>query len=165
MTPLLAEGGHIVISVPHAGRNAVLLASDFAYQPWGLLDKTHIHSFGMHNIQVLCDRVGLKITEVSYVIEPRENSEFARRWRQRPKATRQALEANPLSFVYQVVAKAVPKFSAGKELKLASIQIARSSGLARDTHSNWLTHFLLTYQTLHTRKRIARLQASIGLSR
>ena len=148
LVPLLAEGGHVVISLPHAGHNAViasLIASDFAYQPWGLLDKTHIRFFGLHNIQELCEHAGLKITEVDYVVKPPEHTEFARRWRQLPIATRLALEANPFGSVYQVAVKAVPKASAGKALKLVSLMVPDAAVVISGAQGNSLMRYVLSY--------------------
>lgn len=166
LTPLLAEGGHIVLSVPHAGHNAViacLLASDFAYQPWGLLDKTHIRFFGMHNIQELCERAGLKITEVDYVIKPPEHSEFARRWRQLPASSRMALASNPFGSVYQVVVKAMPRSAAAKGLKLASLVPPHATEVYSGSKGSRLLRFLISYLSLDTRQRISRFLVRLGL--
>ena len=168
LVPLLAEGGHVVISLPHAGHNAViasLIASDFAYQPWGLLDKTHIRFFGMHNIQELCEHAGLKITEADYVVKPPEHTEFARRWHQLPSATRQALEANPFGSVYQVVVKAIPKASAGKALKLVSLMVPDAAVVISGAQGNSLMRYVLSYLGLNTRQRIAHMLKRMGLLR
>lgn len=168
LVPLLAQDGHVVISLPHAGHNAViasLIASDFAYQPWGLLDRTHIRFFGMHNIQALCERAGLKITEVDYVVKPPEHTEFARRWRQLPGATRQALQANPFGSVYQVAVKAVPKASAGKALKLVSLTVPDTAVVSSGAQGNRLTRYWVSYLSLNTRQRIAHLLTRMGLRR
>lgn len=168
LVPLLAEGGHVVISLPHAGHNAViasLIASDFAYQPWGLLDKTHIRFFGLHNIQELCEHAGLKITEVDYVVKPPEHTEFARRWRQLPIATRLALEANPFGSVYQVAVKAVPKASAGKALKLVSLMVPDAAVVISGAQGNSLMRYVLSYLSLNTRQRIAHMLKRMGLRR
>lgn len=167
LPPLLAEGGHVVISLPHAGHNAViacLVASDFAYQPWGLLDKTHIRFFGLHNIQALCKHAGLKITEVDYVVKPPEQTEFARRWRQLPAATRQALSANPLGSVYQVVVKAVPNSAAGEGLKLVSLTVPDTAVFSGSV-VNRLLRYLLSYLSLNTRQSIAHTLTRVGLRR
>ncbi len=168
LAPLLAEDGHVVISLPHAGHNAViasLIASDFAYQPWGLLDKTHIRFFGMHNIQELCERAGFKITEVDYVIKPPEQTEFARRWHQLPNTTRQALSENRFGFVYQVVVKAVPKTAAGKGLKLVSMVVPDVAVQTSSALGNRLMHYLLSFLSLNTRQRIAQVLVRMGLRR
>ena len=167
LAPLLAEGGHVVISLPHAGHNAViacLVASDFAYQPWGLLDKTHIRFFGLHNIQALCERAGLKITEVDYVVKPPEQTEFARRWRQLPAATRRALSGNPFGSVYQVVVKAVPASAAGKGLKLVSLTVPGTDAFSGSA-GNRLLRYLLSYLSLNTRQRIAHMLTRMGIRR
>jgi 2-polyprenyl-3-methyl-5-hydroxy-6-metoxy-1,4-benzoquinol methylase len=168
LTPLLADDGHIVISLPHAGHNAViacLFASDFPYQPWGLLDRTHIRFFGMHNIQALCEQAGLKIVEVDYVLKQPEQTEFARRWRQLPAVTRLALAANPFGTVYQVVVKAVPTTTPGKGLNLPSLVVSGAAVVSSEPIIVRLRQYLLSYLNLDTRKRISDALVRLGLRR
>lgn len=165
---LLTKGGHIVISLPHVGHNAViasLIASDFAYQPWGLLDKTHLRFFGMHNIQALCERAGLKIVEVDYVVKPPEQTEFARRWNQLPVATKIALAANPFGSIYQVVVKAVPDSTPGKGLKLASLPVPDAVFRGSNSLRTRLQYFLLSFLSLSARQRISHVLSRLKLRR
>ena len=121
MIPLLASNGRIVISLPHVAHNAVvacLLNEDFEYQPWGLLDKTHIRFWGIKNIQKLFDDAGLKIVEADFIIKSPEQTEFAGRWRKLPAETRKALAWNRFGNVYQVVVAAVPQAAQGTALQL-----------------------------------------------
>jgi 2-polyprenyl-3-methyl-5-hydroxy-6-metoxy-1,4-benzoquinol methylase len=163
---LLSKGGHIVISLPHVGHNAIiatLIASDFVYQPWGILDKTHLRFFGMHNIQAMCEGAGLKIVEVDYVVKPPEQTEFARRWHQLPAATKNALAANPFGSVYQVVVKAVPYSTPGKGLKLAALPVPRADLGRSVSLRTRLWYFFLSFVSLSARQRIAHVLSSLKL--
>ncbi len=110
MKKLLTEDGSIVTSLPHAGHCSVmgcLMQGDFEYREWGLLDKTHIRFFGLHNIQTLYQGVGLAITDARYVIRPPEQTEFAQRWNTLPEDARKTLSRSPHANVYQIVTRGV----------------------------------------------------------
>lgn len=164
---LLAEDGHVVVSLPNAGHNAVvacLLAGDFDYQSWGLLDKTHIRFFGIKNIQKLFEDAGLKIVEAGFVVRTPEQTEFANHWRQLAPATRQALAANEFGTIYQVVVKAVPVSATGKGLRLASLPVPSA---AADTFINQAGNsrpgrFMLSFLGFQTRKKIAGMLRRAG---
>jgi 2-polyprenyl-3-methyl-5-hydroxy-6-metoxy-1,4-benzoquinol methylase len=127
MHPLLAEGGCVVVSLPHVGHNAVvacLLNGEFEYRPWGLLDKTHIRFWGMKDIQKLFERAGFKIVEADFVVKMPEQTELAGHWRKLPADLRQALAWNRFGNVYQVVLRAVPQAAGGDAVMLDSISVA-----------------------------------------
>lgn len=124
--PLLAAEGCLVVSLPHVGHNAVvacLLNSDFAYQPWGLLDSTHIRFWGLKNMQKLFEDAGLKIVEAEFVVRKPEQTEFAHFWHKLPASTRAALSRNRFGNVYQVVIRAVPMAAPGTALQLDSLPV------------------------------------------
>jgi 2-polyprenyl-3-methyl-5-hydroxy-6-metoxy-1,4-benzoquinol methylase len=165
---LLADGGHVVISLPHVGHNAViacLLAGDFGYQPWGLLDRTHIRFFGIENIQKLFDDAGLKIVEADFVTKAPEQTEFAQRWRQLSSPVRQALASNKFGTVYQVVVKAVPKHAEGRALRLASLEVPSPlpTSFSAGAKGNRLLGFLISFMSLTTRRRISGLLERLGI--
>jgi 2-polyprenyl-3-methyl-5-hydroxy-6-metoxy-1,4-benzoquinol methylase len=165
---LLAEGGYAVISLPHIGHNAViacLLAGDFEYQPWGLLDKTHIRFFSIANIQKLFEDAGFKIVEAEFVTKTPEQTEFAQRWRQLPSATRQALSANRFGTIYQVVVKAVPKHADGKELRLASLPVPTplATSFSAGAKGNRVLAFFISFLSLSTRRRISGVLERLGI--
>ncbi len=166
--PLLEKDGYVVVSLPHMAHNAIvacLLVGDFEYQPWGLLDRTHIRFFAMKNVQQLFNNAGFKIVEVDFVVRTPEQTEFAKQWRQLSIETRQALSCNKFGTVYQVVVKAVPKSSPGRELNMLSQTVPEpspnlpGSGLK----GNRIIQFLIFRLSLNTRKRISRLIARLGL--
>lgn len=167
LQPLLASGGSIVLSLPHVGHNAViacLMAGDFGYQPWGLLDKTHIRFFGIANIQQLFDGAGFKIVEVDYVIKSPEQTEFAQRWRQLSPAAKQAISANRFGNVYQVVVKAVPMGAPGRALQLVSepIPLPVANAYSAGAKGSRFLAFLISFLSLQTRQRIAQGLRRIG---
>jgi 2-polyprenyl-3-methyl-5-hydroxy-6-metoxy-1,4-benzoquinol methylase len=108
---LLSADGAVVISLPHAGHNAViasLLDADFEYRRIGLLDRTHVRFFGLKNIQQLFDGAALAIVEASFVGKLPTETELKDHWTALPAKTRRVLEGNPYGAIYQVVVKAVP---------------------------------------------------------
>ncbi|MBU1040854.1 MAG: class I SAM-dependent methyltransferase [Proteobacteria bacterium] len=121
MVPLLAPGGSVVVSLPHAGHAAVaacLVSGDFAYREYGLLDHTHIRFFCLKNIEELFARAGLKIVEARYVMTSPEKTELAESWSQVPALLQAALESTPHAHVYQVVVRAVPLDAPGEAVAL-----------------------------------------------
>ena len=129
MAGLLDEDGCLIVSLPHIGHNAVfscLVEEDFAYQDWGLLDRTHIRFFGIRNIQQLFTDAGLKIIEAEFVVKPPEQTEFADRWRRVPGDLKRSLERNRfLGLVYQVVVKARPVAAPEKGIDLLSLPVLK----------------------------------------
>lgn len=106
MTSLLAEGGAIILSLPHVGHASVaacLVDEDFEYWPWGLLDRTHIRFFGIKNVQSLINGAGLAIEDAQFVVRTPEMTEFAARWKRMPADVQAALQRNRYSHVLQVV--------------------------------------------------------------
>jgi 2-polyprenyl-3-methyl-5-hydroxy-6-metoxy-1,4-benzoquinol methylase len=125
MKELLSETGTIILSLPHAAHCAImscLFEEDFQYGEWGLLDKTHIRFFGLHNIHTLHASAGLAITGARFVMRRPEETEFSERWAQLPKNVQAALSSNRHGHVYQVVTSAMPveKVSAPVDLFQAS---------------------------------------------
>lgn len=168
MRPFLAEDGYVVISLPHVAHNAVvacLLNEDFAYQPWGLLDKTHIRFWGMKNIQKLFKEAGFKILEADFVVRSPEQTEFANCWRKLPAETRQALACNPFGNVYQVVLKAVPLAADGKALQLEALVVPApgAGGFSAGAHRNRVLGFFISFLSLETRARISRFLQRLGI--
>jgi 2-polyprenyl-3-methyl-5-hydroxy-6-metoxy-1,4-benzoquinol methylase len=168
LAPLLAAEGQVILSVPHVGHNAViacLLAGEFEYQPWGLLDRTHIRFFGIRNIQRLADDAGYKIVEADFVIKNPEQTEFAKRWRRLPAATRSALEANPFGTIYQVVIRLVPHEAAGQALLLEALAVpqAPAGAFSVGAHGSRIMGYLLSFLSLAARARISRILDNIGI--
>lgn len=165
---LLANDGYVVISLPHIGHNAAiacLLGGNFEYQPWGLLDKTHIRFFGIANIQKLFDDAGFKIVEAGFVTKAPEQTEFSRQWRQLSAQTRQALETNHFGTIYQVVVKAVPKHAEGEGLQLVSLPIPSPKAMtfSERAQANPVLRFLFSLLGPRSRERISRGLQRLGV--
>lgn len=163
MRPFLAEDGYVVISLPHVAHSAVvacLLNEDFEYQPWGLLDKTHIRFWGMRNIQQLFEEAGFKILEADFVIKAPEQTEFASRWRMLPPDVRQALAWNRFGNVYQAVLKAVPQAAPGTALRLESLAVPAPAAGARFDH---VRAYIGSFLSANSRTRISRVLQRLGV--
>ena len=123
---LLRENGHVVVSLPHAGHNAViasLLNADLEYREYGLLDRTHIRFFGMRNIQSLFEDTGFRIVDVGLVMRAPEKTELAHQWQALPESLQQSLAANRYGCVYQVVVKAEPSPDGRKGIDLSTVTV------------------------------------------
>jgi 2-polyprenyl-3-methyl-5-hydroxy-6-metoxy-1,4-benzoquinol methylase len=121
MKALVRKGGSLIVSLPHIGHAAVvacLMAEDFEYQDWGLLDRTHIRFFAIKNIQKLIKQVGLKIIQADYCTRKPEDTEFAAHWEKLPDPVKYGLLENPHSTVYQVILRTVPEDAEGDPIKL-----------------------------------------------
>lgn len=168
LQPLLVADGYVVISLPHAGHNAIiacLLNGDFEYQSRGLLDKTHIRFFALKNIQRLFNDAGFKIIEVDFVVKTPTQTEFAQNWRQLSSETRQALSCNKFGMIYQVVVKAVPDSAPGKSLRLESIPVASSDpgSFSIGARGSRILGFILSFISLKARDRISNILQLFGL--
>jgi 2-polyprenyl-3-methyl-5-hydroxy-6-metoxy-1,4-benzoquinol methylase len=128
MKGLLNEGGFIITSLPHIGHAAIiacLIGEDFEYQQFGLLDKTHIRFFGLHNINALHADAALAIVDARFVTSEPEETEFASRWAALPGRVKAALSYHKHGHGYQIVTKATPLEQAGgRTLDLADAPIA-----------------------------------------
>lgn len=171
---VMADDGCVVISLPHAGHNAVvacLVQEDFEYQDYGLLDKTHIRFFGIHNIQRLFDNAGMKIVDAAFVVRAPERTELARSWSRLPAEMKQALTCNRFGQVYQVVVKARLQSSAEPGLSLASLPVPDpASGLrpgagALDRLLERIKLRILPYLSPRARARIGQLLVRLGIMR
>jgi 2-polyprenyl-3-methyl-5-hydroxy-6-metoxy-1,4-benzoquinol methylase len=163
MKEFLREGGHLVISLPHAGHSAVhacLFDENFEYRDWGLLDRTHIRFFGLKNIQSLFEEAALKIVAAEFVVRKPEQTEFAARWAAMPAPLKAALAGNPYGLVYQVVIKAVPLSAAGSPLRLMELPVEQSA----PAQASRLRAFARRWLPLPLRTAIRRVLSSLGVA-
>lgn len=111
MKTLLAPGGAIVVSVPHASHACILaclLDEDVEYRDWGLLDRTHIRFFGLKNLTAMFAKAGLKIVRGEFVVRDPQVTEFKDKWNALPDDARRFLGKQRFAQVYQVVVTATP---------------------------------------------------------
>jgi 2-polyprenyl-3-methyl-5-hydroxy-6-metoxy-1,4-benzoquinol methylase len=109
MKTLLAPGGAIVVSVPHASHACILaclLHEDVEYRDWGLLDRTHIRFFGLQNLEAMFARAGLKIVRGEFVVRRPSDTEFKDKWEALSEEARSFLGRQRFAQVYQVVVTA-----------------------------------------------------------
>jgi 2-polyprenyl-3-methyl-5-hydroxy-6-metoxy-1,4-benzoquinol methylase len=124
--PLIAQDGYMVVSLPHAGNNAIvasILCGDFEYRDSGLLDRTHIRFFCLKNMQDLFESSGFKIVAAEFFIKRPRKTEFKSAWKKLPWYVRQSLRFNKFGDIYQVVIKAVPTEAAGEPINLVEIPV------------------------------------------
>jgi 2-polyprenyl-3-methyl-5-hydroxy-6-metoxy-1,4-benzoquinol methylase len=165
LPPLLSDGGCLVISLPHLGHNGViscLLSGNFDYQPWGLLDRTHIRFFCVNSIQKLFEDSDLKIVDADFVVKSPEQTEFAKTWRKLTDEMRALLSDAPFGTIYQVVVKAVPRDAPGSALQLAELAVPQAPA------TSWRSRFrsyLLSFLSLETRSRLSRIYGRLFLWR
>ena len=161
---LMKPGGSLVISLPHVAHSAILaglLHERFDYQPWGLLDRTHIRFFGLRNMQELIHGVGLRIVDADFVVKRPEDTEFEGLWKTLPEATRDALSSNPHGQVYQAVIKSMALSAAPRQLDL--LEVALPAPAPGKFGGNPPARFLLGFISLKNRQRIANLLRGLGI--
>jgi len=74
----LKDDGNLYISIPNITHNDVLLKAHkehFDYTPTGLLDDTHVHFWGMENLEELADACGLSLQRVEGTYCPTGHTE------------------------------------------------------------------------------------------
>ncbi len=109
MKTLVADGGALIVSVPHASHACILaclLHEDVEYRDWGLLDRTHIRFFGLKNLAAMFGKAGLRLVRGEFVVRAPEATEFKDKWEALPEEARRFLGKQPFAQVYQVVVMA-----------------------------------------------------------
>lgn len=132
LTPHLAPGGRILISVPnigYAGLLAEILSGDFRYRPLGLLDETHLRFFTRSSMRELLTNAGLTIIAEGQVELELSDSEFAGQIHEAlPPAIGKALLARPDALSYQLI------FEASNAPGAASVEAPAPAALPADLH-------------------------------
>lgn len=130
MRSLLAPRGSIILSLPNIGHAAIaacLWDDDFAYQDWGLLDRTHIRFFGIKNIQELACAHGMAIEEARFVVRHPAYTEFTAQWDRLPFYRRMLAMRRRFANVYQVVTRSAPLASVASPVELIALIPPRPS--------------------------------------
>lgn len=131
---LLAPGGSLVVSVPHASHACVvacLLDENVRYGDWGLLDRTHIRFFGLRNVEAMFREQQMKIVRAEFVVRAPGETELAAHFAALPWSTRLMLSAQPFSHVYQVVVAAAPEHDPRQAVDLMKLDQRSFSGQGR----------------------------------
>lgn len=132
--PLLAAGGHIVISVPNVAHGDVamaLLRGDWDYQPVGLLDETHIRFFTLRTLSALLASCGFLPLETRRVGKPLFQTELGVSPEEFPAQVIDAVRRSPECETYQFVVRAVPDTLDGQ----VAFRAARDHDLSEQLHS------------------------------
>lgn len=164
----LLEGGYFVVSLPHAGHNAViasLLNADFEYRDNGLLDRTHIRFFGMRNIQALFEQAQLQIVDARFVARFPGISELCHQWNALSRQMREVLLDNPFGSVYQVVVKAQPARHGAVGLDLCALPMPDRRGTWLERIGGPLGRRLAARLDPASRRRLKRALTRLGVLR
>lgn len=108
-TRLLADDGHLVVSLPnaaHADVRLMLLEGRWEYQEHGLLDDTHLRFFTREGLRTLLGRSGLVATEVERVTCPMFGTNLPVTARLYGEAVHQFVLADPEALTFQFVVTA-----------------------------------------------------------
>lgn len=107
---LLRPGGSVVVSIPNVAHGSIrlaLLTGDWTYRSLGLLDNTHVSFFTRHSVNQLLRRSGLVAVERLQTIAPPLAVEVTVDAAVLPPGTLEYVEADPDSWTYQFVWRAV----------------------------------------------------------
>jgi len=165
---LLTENGSLVVSLPHAGHAAIMAClynSDFDYQPYGLLDNTHVRFFGLKNMQTLFDDTGFKIIEVEFIVTHPMKTELSHQWARVPTQSKPIFLSGKFSQVYQVVLRVVPCEAPGRALNLTTTPIPKLEKLSITNHlrNTKVGGYLASFMTPQTRGKITKIFRKFGL--
>jgi SAM-dependent methyltransferase len=106
--PFIAENGAVVASIPniaHASVRLALLAGEFRYREWGLLDDTHLRFFTRASIQDLFEETGYVVTH--WLRQRLDVGETEIKVPPAPDAVREWLASDPEATTYQFVLRAL----------------------------------------------------------
>ena len=165
MKPLLADGGRVVLSLPHAGHSVVLTAlfeSDFRYGDNGLLDRTHIRFFGLRNMEELARDAGMKIVRAEFVVRSPEHTELARSWARAPADLQRVLAANPFGQVYQVIMELVPQEREGEAISLMEMGVQPHRPSTKESVKAFMRNRLSPQTYAGMQRVVARIRAVFG---
>ncbi len=77
---LIVQNGKIIFSIPNICHNDIIIQmfyNNFTYTSLGLLDNTHIHFWGLNNIENFVKQAELQITTIIPIIVPTNRTEQA----------------------------------------------------------------------------------------
>lgn len=77
---LIMQNGKIIFSIPNICHNDIIIQmfyNNFTYTSLGLLDNTHIHFWGLNNIENFVKQAELQITTIIPIIVPTNRTEQA----------------------------------------------------------------------------------------
>lgn len=116
---LLADGGQVIVSIPHVGHSAVMIDlfnGHFTYRRWGILDDTHLRFFTREGVLALLQGAGLKPTEIAATYRMPEDTEFHNSYLDVPFGVAVNLAGRPDAHVFQYIVTATRPADAAAEL-------------------------------------------------
>lgn len=120
---ILVPGGYIVVSLPniaHADVALSLVSGRFAYQEYGLLDRTHLRFFTHDSVTELLEQAGFVAIDVRRVIRPVFGAELGLDPSSYAPELVEAVLAHPEAETYQFVVRAVPHDGSYEVSRLAA---------------------------------------------
>ena len=115
---LVAEDGQLVVSIPNANHESVLVelaTGHFGYTETGLLDSTHVRFFTLESITALLESCGFHVAEVHRTLKPFVHTQHNYRMQELPEVVRAALPSLGLQGrTYQYVLLVRPSTEAAR---------------------------------------------------
>jgi len=129
---IVADDGQLVVSVPNANHESVLVelaTGHFGYTETGLLDGTHVRFFTLDSITVLLEATGFTVVEVHRTLKPWVDTQHSYRAQELPKVVRAALPSLGLQGrTYQYVLLVRPSTEAARITALTEqLELARKA--------------------------------------
>ena len=109
---LLAPGGSVILSIPNVAHGSVrlaLLEGRFEYRPLGLLDDTHLRFFTRSSLDAMLASAGFRALEVRRTTADAFTTEIPLTEDHFSAEVVERVRADPESFTYQFVLRAVPE--------------------------------------------------------
>lgn len=156
---LLADGGFLVVSIPNASHEVIvlgLLAGRFQYSDTGLLDRTHLRWFTRDSFQAMVEEQGFTVTRIARTIRTLAQTPYRDLAPDLPTelSDQLAKHASLETRTYQYVMRVDP-LSAATRLRLMEEQAA-SDRAERDEEIRQLTAELVMVREQHAKELAAR---------
>ena len=129
---VLADGGHVVISIPNVAHGSVrlaLLQGRWQYTDTGLLDRTHIRFVTRESLHRLLADAGFVATEVRTTRLDPLDAEVAVDADALPAGVVDWVRRQPDALTYQFVLRAVPDDAPGADVAAARSEAAELAGM------------------------------------
>ncbi|HSI32874.1 MAG: class I SAM-dependent methyltransferase [Phycisphaerae bacterium] len=146
VTPVLADGGAIIASIPNVAHGSVrlaLLGGEWRYGPTGLLDETHLRFFTRESVQQLFEGAGYTVTHWLRSRKPIHSTEVLPPVRPVPLPVLDWIARDPEATTYQFVVRAQPAAS-----RPADAQAAQAEADRLRAENDWLRRLYAASQDL-----------------
>ena len=158
---LLADDGHLVVSIPNAAHESVLaelMTGHFRYTTTGLLDSTHIRWFTLDSLSTLLESTGFMTTRVHRTLRTVEETAQGKRALQMSSTQRELLGSLGLEArTFQYVLMARPYTAAGQIAALRE-QVEAALQAGAEDHARVAS---LRQELTAARREAARAKAQV----